>query len=56
MPRHVTAVSGGDFQRSLGKGLVFQNGVRGVLRSPYFLGLRANFEGVVMVRLRISKL
>lgn len=43
------------FRGHSGKGLVFQNGVRGVLMSPCLLGLRANFEGLVMVRLRVSK-
>jgi len=44
------------FRGRSGKGLVFQNGVGGVLRTPYLLGLRANFGGLVMVRLKVSKL
>lgn len=50
--RSQTAISRGHS----GKGLVFQNRVRGVLRGPYLLGLRANFEGLVMVRFRVSKM
>jgi hypothetical protein len=51
----VTAVSGGDFQRWLGKGVSFSKWGQGVLKSPYLLGGRANFEGLVMVRLKVSK-
>lgn len=38
-----------------GKGLVFRNGGRGDLQAPYLLGLKANFEGLVMVRFEVRK-
>ena len=38
-----------------GKGLVFENGGRGVLQAPYSLGLRPNFGGLVLVRFEVSK-
>ncbi|MNF06006.1 hypothetical protein D3C80_2058680 [compost metagenome] len=55
MLRRVTAVSGGDLRGGLGKGLVFKNGVGGVLQALCLLGLSANFEGLVMVRLKVIK-
>ncbi|MNF80158.1 hypothetical protein D3C87_1425910 [compost metagenome] len=39
-----------------GKGLVFENGVGGVLQAPWLLTFRANFVGLVMARLKVSKI
>jgi hypothetical protein len=45
-----------DFRGGSGKGLVFEMAAKEPLRRPYLLGLRANFEGLVMVRFEVSNL